>query len=482
MIHFVHRIRQLSSSVFSIDTVVPIAKMQSAGLRRLEQAGGNAAPPVITSDDLQDPLYIPVPGRKKGRVVPKFTIDLSLAPEDRYTLVAVDLRETVENSSLPLLFDTILNGVGFGLGRLLRAVAPVILQRLYTDEETAEIRGISRAIGLPMHLLVAFNVLLDLLLGCTSGGLRVDEPGQESRILHMRTLDWGMDQLRELTVELDFVRYPGGPVVATTVTYLGYVGVLTGVRKGLSISLNFRPHHDRSTWATRIAFRWHQAMVVLGFRQSISSVLRHILLDPELPQSNQDDDWDESDALSEDSSRSNEEETDQVDMCAILSALSSSQSTAAYLIFCTPEQVTIVEKDHRKASVRQSNEFLVAYNHDVADESIPPQIQKQDLKDVIGSMTDLVAWSLDRKGRVDKEWKKRVRAGGRLTDQHNAVTLQDIMQVVNDKEISLNIGLAGQPQLVSEDRKTITPFCATLSCTTSIIIIYYQRQYLPEQQ
>ncbi len=47
-------------------------------------------------------------------------------------------------------------------------------------------------------------------------------------MVHIRALDWGMDQLRDLVVELDFVRFEGGPIVATSLTYFGYVGVLTG--------------------------------------------------------------------------------------------------------------------------------------------------------------------------------------------------------------------------------------------------------------
>lgn len=49
-----------------------------------------------------------------------------------------------------------------------------------------------------MHLLVAFNVLLDLFMGCTSGGAKLSV---EDRMLHFRTLDWGMDPLRKVIVQ-----------------------------------------------------------------------------------------------------------------------------------------------------------------------------------------------------------------------------------------------------------------------------------------
>ena len=60
-------------------------------------------------------------------------------------------------------------------------------------------------------------------------------------MLHFRTLDWGMDPLRRVICQLDFTTKPHGPIFASTITYVGFVGVLTGVRQGLSVSLNFRP-------------------------------------------------------------------------------------------------------------------------------------------------------------------------------------------------------------------------------------------------
>jgi hypothetical protein len=39
-----------------------------------------------------------------------------------------------------------------------------------------------------------------------------------------------MDPLRQVVVELEFVEKAGGPVIARSVTYIGFVGVLTGVR------------------------------------------------------------------------------------------------------------------------------------------------------------------------------------------------------------------------------------------------------------
>lgn len=90
----------------------------------------------------------------------------------------------------------------------------------------------------------------------------------------------GMDPLRELVVQLDFVRenqpgedgQGGKEVLASSITYVGFVGVLTGVRKGLSASLNFRPVHNDSMLSRErrnLAFYVNHLLVLLGRRQSI---------------------------------------------------------------------------------------------------------------------------------------------------------------------------------------------------------------------
>ena len=132
------------------------------------------------------------------------------------------MKPTIDDTNLEGVFsdlvDMLLPGSPFGQRCVFR-LARLVLRRVYTDEETEELRGISAATGLPMFLLVAFNVLLDLLLGCTSGGVRHQEheTDKKSKMVHFRTLDWDMDPLRMLIVELDFVRVAGGPVLACDV-------------------------------------------------------------------------------------------------------------------------------------------------------------------------------------------------------------------------------------------------------------------------
>jgi hypothetical protein len=295
---------------------------------------------------------------------PTYTIDLSLPPCERYVQVTTDYKHVLQQ--MPYLYDEAVQLLRLPasffhfLGRLL-------LRHLHSDEQTEELRGISKACGLPMYLLVAYNVFLDLLMGCTSGGVMVaDELG--ITMMHFRTLDWSMSLLRQAIVRFDFVERSGGEVIARTVGYVGYVGVLTGVRKGLSASLNFRPYHNAHglSWAN-IKYHWNTLMVLLGRRPSISTLLRDCLL-PRPSSSIR--------ARRKLSKRKEQQEAQNVTSAVlppyspadITTLLPTMCTTVAYLIFCTCTETVILEKDFNSAKVLRSSFFINTTNHDEAFE------------------------------------------------------------------------------------------------------------------
>ena len=174
--------------------------------------------------------------------IPLYCIDLSLPPEQRYLHITKDFSPKMRE--ITPLFDEVLSSIipWLWLHHWIQVLASVFLRRVYSAEETRELKGIAKASGVALYILIALNVLLDSLLGCTSGGVMtaLDKKGgkrapvsEEQRMLHFRTLDWGMDPLRSVLVELEFVRSRSTEpekVIARTVTYAGFVGVLTGVR------------------------------------------------------------------------------------------------------------------------------------------------------------------------------------------------------------------------------------------------------------
>ena len=173
---------------------------------------------------------------EKDTPIPTYRIDLSLPPAERYVKLATDF--SPEMKAMTSLLDEVLQMVipWLWLRKFVEWRASIFLRRVHSAEETQELRGISATSGVDLYFLIALNVLLDSLLGCTSGGVmtslgRKGEGGK--RMLHFRTLDWGMDPLRRVLVALEFVRTKSEDperIIGRSITYAGFVGMLTGVR------------------------------------------------------------------------------------------------------------------------------------------------------------------------------------------------------------------------------------------------------------
>lgn len=313
------------------------------------------------------------------RVPPKYTIDLSRPPAERYTEVVADFKPLL--LQLPTLFDELVKEFGLPL-KAVRRVARLLLRSVHSKEQTAELRGISKASGVDMYLLVCFNTLLDLFMGCSSGAARVKtEHGM--RMYHFRTLDWSMDLLRQVVVQLEFVEKPHGPVISRSVTYVGFVGVLTGVREGLSISLNFRPYNNNNG-SVRHMLRYcaHQLAVLLGFRPSICSHLREMLIPrtqsnlwkrrkPELPT-----------------------------LGSIKRTFPSVRTSAAYLVFSDGDETTVFEKDRITAVQRSSNSFIAVTNCDVPQDGVTPKMPATRLERI----QDLLDEADSRRQVLETQW------------------------------------------------------------------------------
>lgn len=378
--------------------------MESAGLRNREKSR------VWRADGFSSSLN----GTGDGALAtPRYTIDLSLPPVERYQKLAGDFK--TELASIPPLFDEVVQSLHPNLSvYTVQRVARLLLRRLHSKEQTQELRGIQQVTGIEMYLLVAFNVLLDLFMGCTSGGVRVRRSGEGTKMLHFRTLDWGMDVLRKMIVQLDFVESRGGPVFATSVTYVGFVGVLTGVRKGLSISLNFRPNHDASSRTANFRFYFHHVLVLLGFRHSVSSLLRQPLLSCNV-------------------------RSKYSTLATIEHRLPAAVTTAAYLIFSDGDRTVTMEKDHRTAFVKSAEDFLVITNHDQADELQPDtrngtQATSHTALEMTG-MLELVEESTSRKEYLVHEWETASKGSGshRAISQRRLITWLNSYPITNEE-------------------------------------------------
>ncbi|KAK4889177.1 hypothetical protein LTR27_012012 [Elasticomyces elasticus] len=323
----------------------------------------------------------------------RFTVDLSLQPEQRYAEVCSALKS--ELVGLTGLFDEVMGDIIPWLPlRWAHLLCWLFLRGVHNKVENAEIKGISKATGVPLYLIVCFNVLLDLLMGCSSGGATVGSGDGGQKMLHFRTLDWDMPALRRIVVMLDFVTESGGPVVASSITYAGFVGVLTGVRKDLSLSLNFRPcRNDNGKFWSDVKYSWHLLMVLLGYRPSIASMLRGYLLSDirRLP-------------VDPNGSRA-PYYTDIVQSFAAREGSHMPTSTACYLCFCSGTETTVVEKDRVTAQVRSSGDLIVITNNDEEGLSTYNERAEQDSTRAL-DLAEIVGEARERKQCAEENWRR----------------------------------------------------------------------------
>lgn len=371
-------------------------------------------------------MDLPTSEASSSSTPPIFTIDLSLPPRQRYQILAQCYKSKLQ--SLTGLFDDLLRDLGLGEGNhpWIKRLARSLLRGVHSQVETAELQGIAEVTGLSMYLLVSFNVVLDLLMGCTSGAVKSLERGKtlsEARMLHFRTLDWGMDPLRSVIVQLHFVRSKSSKpekIIARSISYAGFVGVLTGVRPKLSISLNFRGMHDAQTRTEHFRFYLHHLLVLLGYRQSISSVLRNYLI-PE----------------------TDNRSTIPSELSKISQELGPKHTTAAYLIFSDGERAISMEKDFFTGKVRESASFIATTNHDVEKSSseisnlTPTPTAEQAISSAprnVAGLEELLEESKDRLLCIEKKWSKKVKRLQRRASRHSDPLNEDNV-TVTEREV-----------------------------------------------
>ena len=246
-------------------------------------------------------------------------------------------------------------------------------------------------------------------------------------MLHFRTLDWTMDPLRKILVQLDFIRTRSatpGQVIAHSISYVGFIGVLTGVREDLSMSLNFRAIHNANSRSDQMKFYLHHLCVLLGSRPSISSILRGYL-------------------ISEDPENEHPKRLED-----IVEEIPPRQTTASYLTFCDGVSTVVLEKDHETAVMRFSDTFIGVTNNDQDDDdhrlrkdvAPPEQIAAKDAG-VRAGMEALVEESRDRLDAIAIRWRGCVRKAKRqakkegrdpsVVERNMTVTTDDVIEWVS---------------------------------------------------
>jgi acid ceramidase len=192
------------------------------------------------------------------------TLDLDAKPAERWTHLvqpkAAQLRDLIET------FKDVLGLVSRGPLDLLEHLAGPDADRLVdsmTAEYAEELRGIANVTSIPLVDVLLFNIMDEFVAAVACTSIVVED--SDGNMLHGRNLDFGLfmgwnwtehqwritDKLRPLLVNLHVVR--GGQTVYTATSFLGYIGMFTGLKRGaFSVTLDTR--HD-STHA-RVLLDW----------------------------------------------------------------------------------------------------------------------------------------------------------------------------------------------------------------------------------
>lgn len=150
---------------------------------------------------------------------------------------------------------------------ILRAMAAMFnYAKLVTYHD--EMKEIAKAVNMELGDIMLLNFTYEGSAHCTS----VVTTATTGHAIHGRTLDWDATFLKKLTCRIVMCR-DGNPVYETS-TWAGFVGVFTGVRRGVfSISVNYRD--------TGNSMIWNLLQVVTG-AWSIGMLIRHMMEDTSL--------------------------------------------------------------------------------------------------------------------------------------------------------------------------------------------------------
>lgn len=164
----------------------------------------------------------------KYTLVPKFTVNLDLKPEKRWNDI-IDTYKT-KFESVMIILDDMINNFGFA-GIILKWLTWFYSEKVFYIEE---LRAISKRSRVKLEKLIIMQLCYELFACCTS--ILINEG---DNILHYRTMDWEIPELKDLTIEVDFTK--DGKKIFSATTWAGYVGVMTGIKPDIcTIALNYR--------------------------------------------------------------------------------------------------------------------------------------------------------------------------------------------------------------------------------------------------
>jgi acid ceramidase len=168
-------------------------------------------------------------------VTPKtYKINLDIAPELRWNKVIEDHLSLFPNVLNHI--DQMLKSYGF-MGKCAQFTCK-FFHKIGSIMYKKELTSISKQANIPIDKLILIQIIYEMCACCTSVVIPIQTGNDPGYNLHFRTMDWEMDFLRDLTINVEF--YKKGRLLFKGVTWAGYVGIVTGMNESYSIAINYR--------------------------------------------------------------------------------------------------------------------------------------------------------------------------------------------------------------------------------------------------
>nr|XP_033799873.1 acid ceramidase [Geotrypetes seraphini] len=203
------------------------------------------------TEDCRSGTYPPTGPTFKGNAS-WYIVNLDLPPEERWNSIIKDKKVELFNLIQVIKdFIKVFDPAGKIIG-LVDDELPLILDSL-PSPFLEEIKGIAAVSETPLGEIIFYNIFYELFTVCTA----IIAEDKTGRLFHARNLDFGLflgwdikhstwmvsQSLKPLTVNIDFQR--NNRTIFKSVTFAGYVGMLTGVKPGIfTVTMNERFNLD----------------------------------------------------------------------------------------------------------------------------------------------------------------------------------------------------------------------------------------------
>jgi len=140
---------------------------------------------------------------------------------NKFENMKLEIREFVQSLFINVNYDKYIN-----------VVDKMLLENKirYSDE----IKYIAKFFNLTFIEILLLQLFYEAHAACSVGMLNI-----KGKMFYFRTLDWNLEFLKKITIELDIIK--NGVIVGTAVTWIGYIGFPTcNVNDMYNIALNYR--------------------------------------------------------------------------------------------------------------------------------------------------------------------------------------------------------------------------------------------------